>query len=167
LDFSRLRTGEIVAGLGGIALFAFLFLDWVGGGVEITTSTGPGGAQVPTGVEAASISGWDFLTDLPGFLIMLAGLSGIALAGLAASGRRVNVDGLPRGAVTAGLGTLATLLVLWRMVAGSPELKVGIFLGLAAVFTVAAGGLIALIDEGFEPLVAADRGDSRRSNGDR
>jgi hypothetical protein len=31
LDSSRLRRGEIVAGLGGVALFVFLFFDWFSG----------------------------------------------------------------------------------------------------------------------------------------
>ena len=93
------------------------------------------------------------LIDLPGFLIVLAGLSGLALAYLAAAGRRVNIP-VQRGAVTAFLGSLAVLLILWRMFAGSPTLKIGIFLDLGAAFAIAAGALMALAEDGFEPLVA-------------
>jgi hypothetical protein len=143
LDSSRLRTGEIVAGIGGVALFVFLFFDWVSGGAVVTGNvviTHPG------------ISGWDYLTDLTGFLIILSGVSGIALAYLAAAGQRVNAP-VPRGLVTAQLGVLAVLLILWRMFAGSPTLKIGIFLGLAAAVAIAFGALMALAEDGFRPLL--------------
>ena len=68
------------------------------------------------GLSHPGISGWDALTDLPGFLIILSGISGIALAYLAAAGQRVNIP-VRRGAVTALLGALAVLLILWRMFA--------------------------------------------------
>jgi len=151
LDSSRLRTGEIVAGIGGVALFVFLFFDWVSGGAVVTGNvviTHPG------------ISGWDYLADLPGFLIILSGVSGIALAYLAAAGQRVNAP-VPRGLVTAQLGVLAVLLILWRMFAGSPTLKIGIFLGLAAAVAIAVGALMALAEDGFQPLLPVAGGRTR------
>ena len=151
MDASRLRTGEIVAGGGGLALFVFLFFDWFGGGAELTGT--PGNLSV----SRVGISGWDALTDLPGFLIILAGVSGITLAVLAAAGRRVNIP-IPRGGVTASLGSLAVLLILWRMVAGSPTLKIGVFLALAAAVAIAVGALMALAEDGFKPLVAVAGG---------
>jgi hypothetical protein len=147
VDSSRLRTGEIVAGGGGLALFVFLFFDWFSGGAELIGT--PGNLSV----SHVGISGWDALTDLPGFLIILAGVSGIALACLATAGQRVNIP-IPRGGVTASLGSLAVLLILWRMVAGSPTLKIGVFLALAAAVAIAAGALMALAEDGFKPLVA-------------
>jgi hypothetical protein len=156
LDSSRLRTGEIVAGIGGIALFVFLFFDWFGGGAEVSGSLVNGTATL----SHPGISGWDALTDLPGFLIILSGVSGIALAYLAVAGQRVNIP-LRRGAVTALLGALAVLLILWRMFAGSPTLKIGVFLGLAAAIAITAGALMALGEDGFEPLVAVAGGRTR------
>ena len=150
MDSSRLRTGELVAGIGGLALFVFLFFDWFGGGAEVTGSVVNGTATL----SHPGISGWDALVDLPGFLIILAGVSGMALAYLAAAGQRVNLP-VRRGATTAALGVLAVLLILWRMFAGSPTLKVGIFLGLAAAIAITAGALMALAEDGFQPLVAA------------
>jgi hypothetical protein len=151
LDTARLRTGEIVAGIAGLALFVFLFFDWFGGG---TTTSGN------FTIIESSRSGWDSLTDLPGFLIIMSGVAGIALAYLAASGQRVNIP-VRRGATTALLGSLAVLLILWRMFAGSPTLKIGVFLGLAAAIAITAGALIALTEDGFEPLVAVARGRTR------
>jgi hypothetical protein len=159
LDSSRLRTGELVAGIGGIALFVFLFFDWFGGGAEVTGSVVNGTATL----SHPGISGWDALTDLPGFLIILSGVSGMALAYLAAAGQRVNVP-VRRGAVTAQLGALAVLLILWRMFAGSPTLKIGVFLGLGAAIAIAVGALMALREDGFEPLVAVAGGRTRAAS---
>ena len=156
MDSSRLRTGEIVAGIGGIALFVFLFFDWFGGGAEVSGSLVNGTATL----SHPGISGWDALADLPGFLIILSGVSGIALACLAAAGQRVNIP-VRRGAITALLGVLAVLLILWRMFAGSPTLKIGVFLGLAAAIAITAGALMALGEDGFEPLVAVAGGRTR------
>jgi hypothetical protein len=156
LDSSRLRTGEIVAGIGGVALFVFLFFDWYGGGAQVSGSLVNGTATL----SHPGISGWDALTDLPGFLIILSGVSGIALAYLAAAGQRVNIP-VRRGAITALLGVLAVLLILWRMFAGSPTLKIGVFLGLAAAIAITAGALMALGEDGFEPLVAVAGGRTR------
>ena len=145
MDFSRLRQGEIVAGLAGVALIIFMFLPWYGAGGD-------------------DADAWDSLTDLDGFLIAAAGIAGIALTGLAAAGRKVNLGGLPRGCVTAALGALATALIVWRLFAQpfpGVDLEFGIFLGLAAAIGVAVGAVMALREGGFEPLVAVAGGRTR------
>jgi hypothetical protein len=159
LDSSRLRTGEIVAGIGGVALFLFLFFDWFGGGAEVSGSLVNGTATL----SHPGISGWDSLTDLPGFLIILSGIAGIALAYLAAAGQRLNIP-VRRGAITALLGALAVLLILWRMFAGSPTLKIGVILGLGAAIAITAGALMALVEDGFQPLVAVAGGQTRSAS---
>jgi len=136
LDFSRLRQGEIVAGIGGLALFVFLFLDWFGLG-------------------DAGVSGWDSLGgDVTGFIVALAALSGIALGALAAAGSRLNVP-VPRGGITAAFGWLTVGIVVWRILA-TPEgadIKFGLFLGLAAAIAIAVGATIVLREDGYEPLI--------------
>jgi hypothetical protein len=138
LDFSRLRQGELIAAVGGIALFIFLFLDWFGAG-------------------GAKVSGWDALgSDFTGFLVALAAGSGIVLGLLAAAGRKVAIGDLPRGYVTALLGAIAALIIIWRVFA-TPEgadIEFGLFLGLAAAIAIAVGALLALREDGYEPLVA-------------
>ena len=158
MDFSRVRTGELVAGIGGLALFVFMFFDWFGGGIEISsggTEEVPGLGEVPTEpkVEETGISAWDALQDFDGYLIALTAVSGVALAALAAAGKRLRLGGLPRGEVTATLGAIAVTLILWRMLANPGDLEIGIFLGLAAAVAIAAGALMALREDGFEPLV--------------
>jgi hypothetical protein len=159
VDASRLRTGEIVAGIGGFALFVFLFFDWFGGGPEVSGNVLSGTASI----SHPGISGWNALVDLPGFLIMLSGFSGMALAALAGAGQRLNIP-VRRGAITALLGALAVLLILWRMVAGTPTLKIGIFLGLGAAIAITWGALLALAEDGFEPLVAVPGGRTRAAS---
>ena len=147
MDFSRLRQGEIIAGVAGVALLITMFLDWYG-----------------VGGEAAS--GWDSLTDFDGFLITAAGVAGIVLALLAAAGRKVNLGDLPRGCVTAALGALAVALIVWRMFADPApgtelDLEYGIFLGLAAAIGVTVGATMALREGGFDPLPAVAGGRTR------
>jgi hypothetical protein len=149
MDFSRLRNGELAAALGGIALFILLFFDWYGGGEAF----GEGG-----------VSGWDALAgDVTGFVVALTAVAGVALALLATADRKVNAPA-PRGAGTAVLGSLSVAIILWRMLANSGfELKIGIFLGLLAALAITAGAVIALREDGVEPLVAAT-GRARRSS---
>jgi uncharacterized membrane protein YgcG len=168
MDFSRLRQGEIVAGLAGIALIVIMFLPWFGTGLEAPEV--PEVPEIP-GVDTGafeqpevdeSTSGWDSLTDWDGFLIGLAGLSGIALAALAAFGRRINLGDLPRGGATAILGALATLTIVFRLIADPGDgLEYGIFLGLAAAIALTVGALLALREGGFEPLAAVAGGRTR------
>jgi hypothetical protein len=140
LDFSRLKQGEIIAGLGGIALFIFLFLDWFGAG-------------------DAGISGWDSLGDPSGLIVFLAAVVAVKLAGLAAMGRRLNI-GLQRGVITTTIGWLAVVTIIWRIFA-TPEgadIKFGLILGLAAALAITLGAYMALRENGFEPVVATAGG---------
>jgi hypothetical protein len=136
LDTQRLRQGEIVAGIGGLALFIFLFLDWFGLGDD-------------------GVSGWDSLGgDVTGFIVALTAISGIVLGALAAAGSRLNIP-IPRGGVTAALGWLTVGIILWRILA-TPEgadIKFGLFLGLAAAIAIAVGATLVLREDGYEPLV--------------
>ena len=150
MDFSRLRTGEQIAGIGGLALFILLFFDWYGAG---------------GGFDEGGLSGWDALGgDGTGFIVALTAVAGIALVVLAASGQRLNVP-LRRGAITAVLGSLSVAIILWRLIAnGQADLKVGIFLGLIAAGAVAYGAIQALREDGFEPLVAVAGGRTRAAS---
>jgi hypothetical protein len=175
MDTSRMRQGEIVAGIAGLLLIIFLFMPWYGtlGGLEapdVSVPDIPGIDEGPFPPADSDLdddaSGWDALTDFDGFLIAAAGIAGIALALLAAAGRRLNVAGLPRGAVTAALGALAVALIVWRIFAQptpGADLEFGIFLGLLAAIGVTAGAVMALREGGFEPLAAAGKPAAKRA----
>ena len=143
MDFSRLRQGEIVAGIGGIALIVFLFFDWFEG-----------------------TSGWSaYGGDVTGFIIALAGFTAVKFTGLAAMGKRLNIP-VPRGGITLVLGTLAVLIIIWSIfVTEGEDIKFGLFLGLAAAVAIAVGALMALREGGWEPLVDAG-GSATHEHGD-
>ena len=137
----------MVAGIGGIALFVFLFFDWFGAGVE--------------GFDTGGVSGWDGLgTDVTGFVVFLAAVAGPALALLAMAGQKLNVPA-PRGTGTAVLGLLTVAIIVWRIFANPGDLKIGLFLGLAAAIAIAVGALLALREDGIEPLASVPGGRTR------
>lgn len=131
MDSSNLRTGEITAALGGVALFVILFFDWIDG-----------------------FSGWDYLgIDVTGFIVFLTAITAVTLGVLAALDRRNAPFGWAWGGPTTVLGVLAFDIVVWRMFAnGDADLAVGIFLGLIATAAIAAGGYMTLQDGGRDPL---------------
>ena len=147
MDSSRLRTGELVAGIGGVALFVSLFFDWFSGG----GFTG-------------NLDGWDGLgADTTGLIVFLTSGAGVVLALLAMNGMRVNVP-IPRGGLTALLGTLSVAIILWRFFANPGDLKIGIFLGLVAAAAIMIGAVLALREDGFEPVVAIPGGRTRAAS---
>jgi hypothetical protein len=133
-----MRTGELVASLGGVALFVVLFFDWIGA----------------EGSDEG-VSGWDYLgADVTGFLVFLAAITAVTLGIGAATGRRNPLFGWRWGGPTTVLGALAFDVALWRMftVPDGGELSIGIFLGLIAAAAVTAGGYMTLQDGGSDPL---------------
>lgn len=137
-------------------MFVALFMDWVGtggGSVDLPSIEG-----IPDGVGAfdldTGVSGWDALTSIDGFLIILAGAAGLTLGGLAATGRRLNLGSVPHGATTAVLGTLATALILWK-IAGPGSVEFGMIVGLAAAVAVATGAVMTLGEGGYKLLSTA------------
>jgi hypothetical protein len=138
LDFSRLRPGEIIASLGGLALFVFLFLDWLG---EEGSDVG--------------LSGWDYLgVDVTGFIVFLASGIALFLGVSAALGRRNPLFSLPWGGPTTVLGVLAFDIVLWRLftVPDGSQVQFGLFLGLVSAAAIAVGGYRTLQEGGSDPL---------------
>lgn len=132
MDLNRLSQGEKIAGAAGVALLIVMFLPWYGSG-------------------GFNFNAWESFsyTDL---ILFLAGVSGLALALVAASDQEL---GLPvaLSTVVAALGALAVLLVLFRIFntpgEGNADVgrDIGIFLGLVAAAGVAYGGYLGMQDE--------------------
>src|SRR5688572_2546463 len=145
MDFSKLRTGELIAGISGVLLLITIFLfDWYGVGGAIGEFASAAG--VDTGVNA-----WNAL-DIVRFLLILTALAGIGLAVLGATGRSVALP-VAASVIVTVLGILTALLVLYRII-NQPgpndvvDVKFGAFLGLLFTAGVAAGGFMAMADEG-------------------
>jgi hypothetical protein len=136
MDTSKLTTGDIVAGVGGIVLLISLFLPWYGVSVDIA------------GFSASeSGSGWEAL----GFIDILLFLISIAAIGIvAARAAGVLPADVPAPVILLGLGALAVLLVLFRIIDIPVEgdipdevdlsRKVGIFIALIGAAAVTYGG---------------------------
>lgn len=134
MDFSRLRAGELVAGIAGLLLVVVLFFTWY-------TVKG-------TGVSANAWEAFGFID----IVLLAAGIAGAALALLTASQRTVAVP-VAMTVLTAALGLLATLLVIYRIInpPGPNEIvdvSAGAYLGLLCAAGVTAGGFIAMRNDG-------------------
>lgn len=150
MDVSTLRTGEKIAGVSGLALLLIMFIfDWF---------------TVDAGGFSFGGNAWDTM-ELIRFILFLAAASGIALAVIAATQSQVNLP-VALSAITAGLGGLSVLLVLFRIISppdgGAGDLidvgrGIGVFLGLIAAGGVAFGGWTAMSEEGTSFGDQADR----------
>ena len=102
MDTSKLTTGDIIAGVGGIVLLISLFLPWYGVSVDVA------------GFSASeSGSGWEVLGSID-ILLFLIAVAAIALV-LARAAGALPAD-IPAPVVLLGLGALAVLLVLYRII---------------------------------------------------
>ncbi|HZA59927.1 MAG TPA: hypothetical protein VE401_03990 [Solirubrobacterales bacterium] len=154
MDFSRVRTGELLAGISGVALFIIMFLKWF----ELPEV---GGAELGDFAEAVgvntSISAWEAF-DFIDLVLLLAVIAGVGLTVLAAAQSNVQLP-VAASAIAAGLGILATLLVLYRVLDPPSDLdrSYGLFLGLIASAGIAIGGWMAMQEEGTSFGGEADR----------
>jgi len=163
VDLSRVSFGETVAAAGGLGLFLAMLLPWYGGEETVELP----GREV-TSPLAESFSAWEAfsLIDLLLFVVVLLAV-GMALARAAAAMPRDLPA--PPGLIVAAAGTLAVLLVLFRLLdAPGLELevatgrvsvgrRVGIFLGLIACAAIVYGGYAAVAERS---RAAASRGET-------
>ena len=137
----NLRTGERIAGIAGVALLIIMFLNWWGAPeIEVEGLGTVGGGLSANAWEAA---------DVLDLLWALAAISGIALAVMAATATQANMP-VAMSAITAGLGGLATLTILYRLIDPpfDADREYGVFLGLIAAAAITYGGWLAMQEEG-------------------
>jgi hypothetical protein len=157
MDADRLRTGELIAAVSAVALFIIMFLPWfeVGGvaGEALDQAQDLGFAgEVDTSANAWE--SFDFI-DLV-LLVTIVVAVGLAVAAMAA--RTVALP-VAASALTAGLGILSTLLILYRIIdpPGEADRKFWVFLGLIAAAGIAYGAWRAMQEEGTTFGGEADR----------
>jgi hypothetical protein len=136
MDTSRLTTGDMIAGVGGIVLLISLFLPWYGVSVDVA------------GFSASeSGSGWEAL----GFIDILLFVISVAAIGIVAARAAGALPAdIPAPVILLGLGALAVLLVLFRIIDIPVEgdlpdgvdlsRKVGIFIALIGAAAMTYGG---------------------------
>ena len=125
MDLRRLRAGEWITTLGGVALLVALFLPWYDGA-----------------------SAWEELS-VADILLCLVGLAAVAVVPLTA---RETVPAVPLAveALVAIAAKLALILVLFRVVwppGQVDERDAGLWLALASAAVVVVGTWIAMRDE--------------------
>ena len=160
MDVSRLGRGELIAGIAGVALFIFMFFSWFG-------APGIAGEAIDQAAELGiefnlntSANAWQSL-DLIRFVLLLAVIVSVGLAILVSAGRNANLP-VAGAALTAGIGVVATLLVLYRIIdppSGAGR-EIGIWLGLIASAGIAFGGWTSMQEE------AVDSGGSSAAGGE-
>jgi len=133
----RVRPGEIVAGVAGLALLIVLFLDWY---------TVPGLAE--------GLSAWGAFSVVDVLLAIVA-LLGIALLVSQVVGRGPSLP-VALEVITTTLALAAALLVLYRILnQPGPNDAIGVaagaWLGAASCLALFLGGWLALSDERPRP----------------
>ena len=136
MDTSRLTSGDISAGVGGIVLLISLWLPWYGVSVNVA------------GFSASEdASGWEVFSTID-IILFLVAIAAIALVVLKAVGQ-LPAD-VPVPMVLLALGALAVLLILYRLIdtpapGDLPDeidvtRKIGLFIGLIGAAGIVYGG---------------------------
>jgi len=150
MDTSRLGRGETIAAASAVALFLIMFIfSWFG------VDASAGAFSASAGANAFESFGF---IDL---VLMLTVIVAIVGAAMSANAQSVNTP-VAISSVTAGLGILSVLLILFRIIS-PPDFgindfgdiagvevsrKIGVFLGLIAAGGIAFGGWTAMQEEG-------------------
>jgi hypothetical protein len=148
MDMTRLRTGDRIYGIAGIALFIIMFLSWYSYGSVATGIAVSGGTVHTTGTTEITLDAWDAF-DFIQIVLLITVIAAVGAAALRASGSELNLP-MPTSTIVTGLGGLSTLLVVYRLL-DTPydgSRKYGAFLGLIAVAAITYGGWRAMQEEG-------------------
>jgi hypothetical protein len=143
-EFSRLRRGELIAGVGGIILLASLLLaPWYGSSAAAALG-GP-----------SSASGWSTLSILR-WLILLDALTAVALA-LSQAALRAPALPVSLSVVSTVLGVPTVIALIYRVLINLPgpehliDQRFGAFAGLIAAAAIVYGSFTSLRKEGLAP----------------
>jgi hypothetical protein len=129
MDLRRLRAGEWITALGGVALLVALFLPWYDEG-------------------AASPSGWESFAILDAILAVV-GVAAVMLVVVTAAQRSPALP-IAMESLLALAGLVALVLVLFRtanLPGHATGRELGLWLGLASTLVVTVGAAIAMRDE--------------------
>ena len=141
MDTTRISFGEMIAGVGGLALFIVMWLPWYGLSADI-------------GFASINFNAWESF-DLIDIILFLVALVAVGAVAARAAGAVPTLP-VPIGQIVAAAGALAVLLILYRLI-DTPggdtaegidvTRKVGAFLGLLAAAAIAFGGYTAMQEE--------------------
>src|SRR5438874_2013759 len=129
MDMTRLRQGDKIAAGAGIALFIIMFLTWYT--VDVPSNT--------LGVSGPDLSAWDAYSFID-IILLITVIVAVGAAALRAAGNELNLP-IPTSTLTAGLGGLSVILILFRIIstpswdilgihAADTSISYGVILGL-------------------------------------
>jgi hypothetical protein len=124
MDAMRARQGRLIAGIGGLVLFGFLFLPWFGQG-------------------DLSETGWEGQSTTDIYLLITAM---VAVAAFLPGGRATLLPGVTMSGAAALLGGVATVLLIWLSFIDFPsgaDRKVGVYLALVAALVITVGAYMS------------------------
>jgi hypothetical protein len=153
MRLTRLRTGELIALLGALALLVSLFLRWYRGGEYRIGETGT------RFLRDAAASGWSSLGWLALIPIVLAIACGLALVVVTLAERDSAAIPVTIGVTAVPWALLAVIAILVRLVAQpGPNAFVDVrwpaYLGLAGALAILAGAWRAIGDERTDTAAA-------------
>lgn len=136
MDLTKLTRGDQVISVSAIVLFIFSFFDWFG---------------YDAGPYSIGGNAWDFTLCWFAVIFGLAMLAQVLLDKLGGV-KFPDLGNITWGQVLCGLGALAFVFVLIKMIAGVDtegfdvdiDRKIGIFVGLVATAGLAAGGYLKM-----------------------
>ncbi|MBA2521968.1 MAG: hypothetical protein H0V25_01435 [Solirubrobacterales bacterium] len=164
MDTNRLNQGEMIAAVSALVLLVVMFISWFG--IDIPDEAV--GLVSAAGIDT-SANAWQSFSfiDIVLFVTILVAIGG-ALA--TANAQTVSAP-VAISAITAALGILSVLLILFRIIdppgPGEADIgrKVGVFLGLIAAAGIAYGGWRAMQEEGTSFAAQGDRLQNRDQGG--
>ena len=160
MDSARLGRGEMVAGVCAAILFFVMFLGWFGAPDEVEGITIDLGIAEAAGIDttANAWQAYDF-TDLVLLVTIVVAVGG-AIATLMARDVALPVAA---SALTAGLGVLSFVFVLWSIINTPSEgpvdstREIWVFVGLLLTAGIAYGGWVSMQEEGTSFSQPADQ----------
>jgi outer membrane biosynthesis protein TonB len=159
MDVNRLRTGEIVAGIGGLALILIMFIfDWYGPAGFIQEQAAAGNVDI-SGLNAWKI--FEF-TDIVLFVVALVGV-GLAVLTALEQSPALPVAG---SVLTTAAGILGSVWLFYRIL-NQPgpndviDVEIGAWLGLLATLAIAVGGWLSMREEGVATAQPPQFGQTR------
>jgi hypothetical protein len=148
-ELSRLRHGEMVAGISGALLLASLFaVTWYG-------TTGPISPTAALLGATTSSDGWHALSDLR-WLMLVSAVAALALAYFQAT-RRAPAIPVSLSVIVTVLGVLTVLFLIYRVLINVPgpdsliDRKAGSYIGLVCAIGIMYGGYASMRQEGIRP----------------
>jgi hypothetical protein len=159
MDVNRLRTGELVAGIGGLALILIMFIfDWYGPAGFIQEQAAAGN------VEISGLNAWKIFefTDIVLFVVALVGV-GLAVLTALEQSPALPVAG---SVLTTAAGILGSVWLFYRILNqpgpnDSIDVEIGAWLGLLATLAIAVGGWLSMREEGVATAQPPQFGQTR------